>query len=507
MKQISKLLIAVILFTAISPTLKAQVNTQDSLALVDLYDSTNGANWKNNTNWLTTSPLNTWNGIVLDSSGRVSQINLYINNLTGTLPSSIGNLTQLTSISLHINAIGGDIPASIGNLTNLIGLDLGENKFTGTIPDSLANLTKLTQLDLDGNQLTGAIPSWIGNLTNLQDLWLHYNSLSDSIPSSIGNLKGLQYLVLQNNQLSGPIPASFGNLNNLQGLFLQNNKFTFDGMELIATKFPFAQYSPQAVIPLDKAIIPESGPIGLSVEVGGTSVNNTYKWYNDSGLIATINKYSFYNASTSGYYYVQVTDSLVPGLTLHSDTVKVDVIVPIKSITLQAKIINGQVNLQWKTINEFNIESFTIQHSTNCVNFTDIGTADAVGYGTNNYSLVDKTPAEGVNYYRIKSTDATGSVTYSSVVKVLGQTKVGVTVYPNPVTNHTLNLQIAGIDAGKYAINIYSISGQRVSTTSINVAGGSLSQSVVLPSAVKAGTYQLELTNGSTKVVKAISVQ
>jgi len=148
--------------------------------------------------------------------------------------------------------------------------------------------------------------------------------------------------------------------------------------------------------------------------------------------------------------------------------------------------------------------NYSIEKSADGTNFKEIGTTPATK--SVNYSFIDKT-VSGTSYYRIKSTDVTGSVTYSSVVKVLGQTKVGVTVFPNPVTNHTLNLQIAGIDAGKYAINIYSISGQRVSTTSINVSGGSLSQSVVLPSAVKAGTYQLELTNGSTKVVKAISVQ
>ena len=172
MKQISKLLIAVILFTAISSKLEAQVNTQDSLALVDFYNSTNGANWKDNTNWLTAKPLNTWKGVVLDSAGRVSEINLYINNLTGTLPESIGNLTHLTTISLHINGIGGNIPPSIGRLTNLTELDLGENSFTGTIPDSLINLTKMIQLDLSSNALTGGIPSWIGNFTNLQNLWL-----------------------------------------------------------------------------------------------------------------------------------------------------------------------------------------------------------------------------------------------------------------------------------------------------------------------------------------------
>ena len=177
---------------------------------------------------------------------------------------------------------------------------------------------------------------------------------------------------------------------------------------------------------------------------------------------------------------------------------------PVKFGSISANLINSQAKISWTSLSEINVLNYSIEKSADGTDFKEIGTTPATK--SVNYSFTDKT-VTGTSYYRIKSTDATGSVTYSSVVKVLGQTKVGATVFPNPVTNHTLNLQIAGIDAGKYAINIYSISGQRVSTTSINVAGGSLSQSVVLPSAVKAGTYQLELTNGSTKVVKAISVQ
>ena len=480
-------------------TINSFINNQDSLALVDFYNSTNGANWKDNSNWLTAKPLNTWKGIVLDSSGRVSEINLYINNLTGKLPASIGNLTNLTTISLHINSIGGNIPPSIGRLTNLKELDLGENVFTGTIPDSLANLTKLTQLDLSINELTGSIPSWIGNFTNLQNLWLQYNYLSDSIPSSIGNLTGLQYLVLQNNQLSGPIPASFGNLSKLKGLFLQNNKFTFDGMELIATKFPFAEYAPQATIPIYKVMIPEGGPVGLSVEVGGTPVNNTYNWYNDSRLIASINKYPFYDASVSGYYYVHVTNSLVPGLTLYSDTVKVDVIMPVKSIYLQTKTINGQILVQWKTINELNAKSFTIQHSTDGVTFTDINTKEAMGSGSNNYSLTDKLPTGSINYYRIEAVDKDGSFTYSNValLTTYDSRLTTFTVVPNPVRD------VVTIKGSHIAlVQVIDNMGKVISNTSLKDA----TNPTLSVSGLAAGNYLLHLktTTGEQQVVKFV---
>jgi len=47
-------------------------NTQDSLALVDLYNATNGPGWVNHTNWLTSKPVYTWYGVATQDSVRVS---------------------------------------------------------------------------------------------------------------------------------------------------------------------------------------------------------------------------------------------------------------------------------------------------------------------------------------------------------------------------------------------------------------------------------------------------
>src|SRR5690349_12935035 len=82
-------------FVNISITAHAQgVNKQDSLALVDLYNSTNGPNWNYHTNWLTKRPVSTWGGIIV-SGKRVILIDLFDNNLIAQIPYSIGNLTAL----------------------------------------------------------------------------------------------------------------------------------------------------------------------------------------------------------------------------------------------------------------------------------------------------------------------------------------------------------------------------------------------------------------------------
>ena len=82
-------------------------------------------------------------------------------------------------------------------------LDLYNQELTGSIPSEIGCLTNLTYLGLSENQLTGEIPSEIGNLTNLERLWLYNNQLTGEIPSEIGNLTNLTNLWLHNNQLTG----------------------------------------------------------------------------------------------------------------------------------------------------------------------------------------------------------------------------------------------------------------------------------------------------------------
>src|SRR6266536_525337 len=206
-------------------TAKAQVNVQDSLALVDLYNNTDGPNWRYHDHWLTSSPVSTWFGITVTKE-RVTQISLYENNLEGNIPSSIGNLVYLDTLDLSLNQLSGRIPSSISNLINLYILDLQDNQLTGSIPSSLGNLINLQTLSLSDNQLTGSIPSSLGNLINLQTLSLSDNQLTGGIPSSLGDLTELKNLFLTNNKLTGSIPSSIGNLVNLSLLFLNNNKLS-----------------------------------------------------------------------------------------------------------------------------------------------------------------------------------------------------------------------------------------------------------------------------------------
>ncbi|KAE8698647.1 putative LRR receptor-like serine/threonine-protein kinase [Hibiscus syriacus] len=144
-------------------------------------------------------------------------------NVSGVIPLSIGNLTNLTSLYLSDNRLTGQIPSTLGRLLSLLRLDLSKNLLTGSIPSSLFSLRNLTRLDISSNNLTGSIPSGIGSLSKLQSLNLSSNLLTSSIPAQLGNLDSLVDLDLRSNGLSGSVPPDLRGLRNLRRMVLGNN--------------------------------------------------------------------------------------------------------------------------------------------------------------------------------------------------------------------------------------------------------------------------------------------
>lgn len=249
MKKILPVFIFIIFIFKQSATVAQAINTQDSLALVDLYDSTDGPHWKNSPHWLTSDPVSSWYGVTVvgdrvtrislsgnNLTGKIPQsignltamqkLDFFTNNLTGVIPATIVNLTALTGLRLSTNQLSGAIPASLSNLVNLKVLMLDNNLLSDTIPASLGNLANLTYIDLSYNQLTGQIPVSVGNLKLMTQFFLDHNKLTGSIPASLGNIAGLTNIALSVNQLSGPIPEELGNLKQLQYLQIEQNKLS-----------------------------------------------------------------------------------------------------------------------------------------------------------------------------------------------------------------------------------------------------------------------------------------
>ena len=91
----------------------------DRAALVAFYNATGGPNWTDNTNWLSNEPLSEWHGVTTNDDGRVTELSVGANELSGEIPAELGDLASLQRLSLHGNELSGEIPAELGDLASL----------------------------------------------------------------------------------------------------------------------------------------------------------------------------------------------------------------------------------------------------------------------------------------------------------------------------------------------------------------------------------------------------
>ena len=200
----------------------------DKRALIELYNSTGGSGWTNNTGWGSAQSLEDWFGVRLDVNDRVAWLELPGNNLRGTVPVQLVTLTELHFLDLSDNQLSGAIPPELGDLSpqGLVSLDLSANQLTGTIPAELGDLSSLNVLRLNDNQLTGEIPAGLGDLGSLTELSLRNNRLNGAIPLELGSSTFLLKLDLGGNQLTGEIPPELGGLSSLTQLSLRDNRLS-----------------------------------------------------------------------------------------------------------------------------------------------------------------------------------------------------------------------------------------------------------------------------------------
>ncbi|KAH0741338.1 hypothetical protein KY290_034381 [Solanum tuberosum] len=149
--------------------------------------------------------------------------------LTRDIPNEI-NLPSIRKLSLRRNELVGTLPPSLGNLTTLVMIDIGENKIHGEVPVRIFNISSLKVIALAANTLSGNLPSNLGySLPNLEGLYLGINNFSGKLPSSISNATKLKFLDLGRNMFSGNVPIDIGiNLQQIQSVNFQRNMLTND---------------------------------------------------------------------------------------------------------------------------------------------------------------------------------------------------------------------------------------------------------------------------------------
>jgi Leucine-rich repeat (LRR) protein len=434
----------------------------DSLALVDMYKDMGGSKWHTNTNWLTDADINTWHGITMNDD-RVTDIQLSNQNLTGQLPTSIGNLNRLENMYLANNSITGGIPAEIGLMETLQQIWLNSNSLNQVLPDEITNLEYLERLHLTNNQIPGPIPEGIGNMTELWDLALAHNLFNGNIPASITNLVNLQSLWLEDNNLNGSLPENMGDLSNLTALSIgenefkgavpssitgltflttlklhknrldelpdlaklstnldeltiENNNFTFEDIEPNMAVAATFSYIPQDSTGVERDTTVTSGSaLTLDANVGGE--NNSYLWYLNNNPLNTetssLITISPVDGSNIGSYHCQVTNSVVTDLTIYTRPVRIWIIGPPElktdpatNVSTSSAVLNGSVNPNGLSTN------ISFLYSEDQTTWTTVtatpGTIEGAGDQTVTTELTSL-PSKTTYWFKVSATNSEGT--------------------------------------------------------------------------------------------------
>jgi hypothetical protein len=150
-----------------------------------------------------------------------------------------------------------------------------------------------------------------------------------------------------------------------------------------------------------------------------------------------------------------------------------------------------------------------LQHSIDGVSFKGINTQNGKnGSLTNVYQYTDNRPVNGMNYYRVKTTQLNDIERYSNVINLNFKSSNlnNITVYPNPVKGNTIGLQLQGLDKGDYTIRLFDNVGKEVYKKAINHNGNSSSQTITVNSKLAAGNYTLHLVGKSTSFNQSVLV-
>ena len=156
--------------------------------LTAFFEASGGPSWTRSGGWLSGLPLSDWEGVRVDSDGRV------------------------TGLDLPGNGLSGGLPADLSGLAYLEALDLSGNGLSGPLPPELSDLSRLEVLDLSGNPLTGPLPPALSALARLETLDLSFTSLSGPLPLSLARLGALAVLRLEDTglcALSGEVTSSW----------------------------------------------------------------------------------------------------------------------------------------------------------------------------------------------------------------------------------------------------------------------------------------------------------
>ncbi|MCH8330008.1 MAG: T9SS type A sorting domain-containing protein [Bacteroidetes bacterium] len=146
-------------------------------------------------------------------------------------------------------------------------------------------------------------------------------------------------------------------------------------------------------------------------------------------------------------------------------------LLPIELVYFDAMIEYDEVNIMWTTASEINNDYYTIERSSDGINYEEIGLIGGAGNSqqTMNYNYFDEDPLYGISYYRLKQTDFDGKQEVFSPITLNNNLYVTssqeLTIYPNPTDgNSTINVMYTNSNNVKEQVFVvlYDITGKEI---------------------------------------------
>lgn len=175
--------------------------------------------------------------------------------------------------------------------------------------------------------------------------------------------------------------------------------------------------------------------------------------------------------------------------------------------------LTTNIALQWQVSNQLNILQYEVERSANGTDFGRVAIQAAIATGgSHTYNWLDEqhsmvTPQQPlIHYYRIRCVGISGEISYSKTISIkVGKPIPGIHIYPNPVINNNIALQLHNIDKGMYQLRLFNSEGQVVFSKAVNY-NGSNTLTVSPVSSIARGNYYLEITGGAgVKITKLVA--
>ena len=262
-------------------------------------------------------------------------------------------------------------------------------------------------------------------------------------------------------------------------------------------------------IQFDISLVNAIGQPTLTVSLNGSALgaafqpSNVNNWqtisYTYTPVANIVNpQLNFYNAQSTGVGNDFGIDNILISYPL--------VMLPVHFTDISAKAGKQNVLLQWGTASETGSNYFSIERSTDGLQYSIIGNVQCAGNSSaiKNYVFTDKTPLTGTSYYRLKQVDNNGSFIYSAVMVIhFTGIKSVVNTYPNPATGY-FTIVVANTGTQPYRVTVTDMSGKLVQSGETVAVDGKIN--ITLNNSVKPGIYMVSIKGNSQDAVNKIVV-